>query len=55
MLDREVYDIGECFRNKYNGLLNDCHWNVVGASFFAWKKNFRNFSDLILDCTVEEY
>ena len=31
--------------SQKNRLLNDCHWNLVVASFFAWKKCFRNFRD----------
>ena len=61
MLNEQVYDMGEWFGNKQIGLLRDCHWNLVVASGFAWKKCFRNFSDLMswvvglknIDCVKE--
>ena len=40
--------------SRMDSLLNECHWNLVVASCFAWKKSFRNLSDLILSCRVEE-
>ena len=48
MSSRQVYDMGEWFRNKYNGLLNDCHWNRLQLILFTQQSFFqsKNFEKL---------